>query len=262
MRFHRLPKEKLRRERWIRAMKRQNLPQTANTYVCSVHFSTGTGSTMERQPPMADPSIFLHVSKPVKSRRTRTSLGARTTGGGKVSLSPAAPSISASLSSQSEPFPLLPITQPPADVASETVDELTLLRRKVAKLEKENKAMEVSLKRLESTRLSFERLAQNAENFKFYTGIDLSAFQDVLVLLADSPGRMSYVDKGDEVQAGRGQQGPARRLSVQDELLLTLVKLRHDFPEADLACRFGVSQSSVSRIFTAWISCLFFLLKS
>ena len=93
VRFHRLPKEKLRRERWIRAMKRQNLSQTANTYVCSVHFSTGTGSTMERQPPMADPSIFLHVSKPVKSRRTRTSLGARTTGGEEVSLSPAAPPI-------------------------------------------------------------------------------------------------------------------------------------------------------------------------
>ena len=85
VRFHRLPKEKLRRERWIRAMKRQNLPQKANIYICSVHFPTGTGSTMEKQPPMADPSIFLHISKPVKSRRTRTSLGVRTTGGGEVS---------------------------------------------------------------------------------------------------------------------------------------------------------------------------------
>ena len=35
------------------------------------------------------------------------------------------------------------------------------------------------------------------------------------------------------------------------------MKLRHDFPEADLGQRFGVSQSTVSRIFSTWIMSLY-----
>ena len=38
---------------------------------------------------------------------------------------------------------------------------------------------------------------------------------------------------------------------------MTLLKLRHDFPESDLAARFGISQPTVSRIFSAWIRCMY-----
>ena len=38
---------------------------------------------------------------------------------------------------------------------------------------------------------------------------------------------------------------------------MTLVKLRHDFPESDLAARFGISQPTVSPIFSAWIRCIY-----
>ncbi len=39
------------------------------------------------------------------------------------------------------------------------------------------------------------------------------------------------------------------------------MKLRHDFPEADLGQRFGVSQSTVSRIFSTWLVCLYYTFK-
>ena len=45
-------------------------------------------------------------------------------------------------------------------------------------------------------------------------------------------------------------------LRSEDELLLTLCKLRHNFPQDDLAMRFCVNQSTVSRIFSCWTEIL------
>ena len=42
-------------------------------------------------------------------------------------------------------------------------------------------------------------------------------------------------------------------LKPEDELLLTLCKLRHNFPQDDLAKRFGLHQSTVSHVFSSWI---------
>ena len=52
---------------------------------------------------------------------------------------------------------------------------------------------------------------------------------------------------------GRGRK---RKLSLEDELLLTLCKLRHNFPESDLAACFGVGQTTVSRILRARVLCM------
>ena len=52
-----------------------------------------------------------------------------------------------------------------------------------------------------------------------------------------------------------------RSLSPDAERLLTLMKLRHNFPELDLAQRFSVSQSTVSRIFSTWVLCLYHTYK-
>ena len=43
------------------------------------------------------------------------------------------------------------------------------------------------------------------------------------------------------------------KMSLQDQLLLTLVRLRLALREEDLAYRFGVSVSTVSRLVTTWI---------
>ena len=48
---------------------------------------------------------------------------------------------------------------------------------------------------------------------------------------------------------GKNQYDP-RRLPADDELLLMLVELWHNFPESDLAACSAVSQSTVSRTFS------------
>ena len=39
------------------------------------------------------------------------------------------------------------------------------------------------------------------------------------------------------------------------------MKFRHNFPELDLAQRFSISQSTVSRIFSTWTLCLYYTFK-
>ena len=92
--------------------------------------------------------------------------------------------------------------------------------------------------------------------FKFYTGVGTADFKNVLWIIGDAVHRLVYTGTGDEEHEGRDSRGPRRSLSVEDELFLTLCKLRHNFPEDDLAARFMISQSTVSRIFRTWVLCI------
>ena len=50
--------------------------------------------------------------------------------------------------------------------------------------------------------------------------------------------------------------GAARSLSLLDEFFLVLVQLRLGLLKRDLADRFGISESTVSRIFKSWMRLL------
>ena len=94
------------------------------------------------------------------------------------------------------------------------------------------------------------------EVFKFYTRVGTADFKNVLWIIGDAVHRLVYTGTGDEEHEGRDSRGPRRSLSVEDELFLTLCKLRHNFPEDDLAARFMISQSTVSEIFRTWVLCI------
>ena len=55
----------------------------------------------------------------------------------------------------------------------------------------------------------------------------------------------------------QSNKGCPRSLPPMEEFFLTLVRLRLGLLEQDIAYRFGVSQSTVSRIFTTWINFLY-----
>ena len=50
--------------------------------------------------------------------------------------------------------------------------------------------------------------------------------------------------------------GRSHKLQPVDELLLTLCKCRHNFPEEDLASRFDIHQTTVARIFASWMEAM------
>ena len=49
------------------------------------------------------------------------------------------------------------------------------------------------------------------------------------------------------------KSGPSRLMSVKDELVMTLMKLRLGSLNADLAVRFGVSETTVSKVINTWV---------
>ena len=50
--------------------------------------------------------------------------------------------------------------------------------------------------------------------------------------------------------------GPSRKLSIENEFFFTLIKLRLDLLQQDLAIRFDISTDKVSQIFITWIQLL------
>ena len=55
--------------------------------------------------------------------------------------------------------------------------------------------------------------------------------------------------------------GPSRKLPPLEEILLVLMRLKAGLFVQDLADRFGISISSVSRIYITWINFLYYELK-
>lgn len=53
------------------------------------------------------------------------------------------------------------------------------------------------------------------------------------------------------------RRGPKRRLSIKEEFVLTLVRLRRGFDVISLGNMFGVSGSSVSKTFLTWVCLLY-----
>ena len=254
--FHRLPADPVKKARWLQAMKRKNVPLTEHTRICSVHFDEQARSLSVRQAPRGDPSIFFRVSKVKKARLSLTSRGMRTTP--TSNSDPSSSQAENVIELEPTSVEAIPLTAPPV-VQDEAKAELLSLRLENARLREENDQLKSSLSQLDAVRLSFKNLKDDTTLFVFYTGLDQAAFHDIMKLVGDSPKRMLY--RGEEGDITKKPRGRSRHVPSEDELLLTIIKLRHNFPESDLACRFGISQSSVSRIFTTWVSCLYFTFK-
>ena len=110
---------------------------------------------------------------------------------------------------------------------------------------------------VENLQFSAAKLRGTPANFTFYTGLSVEAFDDILYLVGNAATTLTYSKNVDQPKKCTGN----RSLSPDAELLLVLMKLRHNFPEVDLAQRFSVGQATVSRIFSTWILCLYHTFK-
>ncbi|XP_064480407.1 uncharacterized protein LOC135393955 [Ornithodoros turicata] len=135
--------------------------------------------------------------------------------------------------------------------AKEILQEKQKVEFQLMQLEKEHdhctKAMDV------------HSLCISDERTQFYTGLpDLEIF-DALHDYLDPGENGSNIARQKKPgntppQAGCGRM---RKLSTKNELFLVLVRLRLGLFEQDLADRFGVSQSTVSRICISWLNFMY-----
>ena len=111
----------------------------------------------------------------------------------------------------------------------------------------------------------YENIKDRDELVKFYTGfpdhLTLLAFYEE-ILESDAKVMRQWDGKKGKVAYDELKCGRACKLALLEQLFMTLVRLRLGLPELDLAQRFNVSQSSVSRITMTWINLMYHNLKA
>ena len=122
----------------------------------------------------------------------------------------------------------------------------------------------------EARRFCFENIQDSDDDVLFYTGLPSSGvFYQLFQYLSPEGIRVNIVYRATAQNwAANKQTDPANapwretklsqgrppKLSQVNELFLTLVRLRLNLKEHDLARRFEISPSSVSRVFITWIN--------
>jgi len=155
--------------------------------------------------------------------------------------------------------------------ANDPETEIQSLNVLVAKLKLQVSQLQDELKeaRLSATLTLFrlENIKDKNEQVRYYTGFPdyptLLAFYEQ-ILESDAKVIKLWDSRrcGDSEEATDVKCGPSCKLPLLEQLFLTLVRLRLGLFETDLANRFGLSQSSVSRITTTWINFMFHSLKA
>ena len=138
-------------------------------------------------------------------------------------------------------------------------EEMSKLTARVAELEKE-----VSILRRDSelnhTKFRLQTIVSDDAKVAFYTGFPSYAhLKACFDFLRPATSHLLYRDSKRVLH--QSNKGRPRSLSPMDEFFLTLVRLRLGLLEQDIAYRFGVSQSTISRVFTSWINFMYLQFK-
>ncbi|KAF0755907.1 THAP-type domain-containing protein [Aphis craccivora] len=110
-------------------------------------------------------------------------------------------------------------------------------------LAEKNKNLQLQINNL-SIAFSFENLCQKEDLVKFYTGLPSNEIFLALFNLLKNCEIHYYLD------------WKVSSISKPDQLLITLMKLRHNFPHLDLSVRFGCSVATISNVTITWINIL------
>ena len=103
-----------------------------------------------------------------------------------------------------------------------------------------------------------EAIADNDDAIQFYTGFcDFQALKICYEFLGTSVHHLKYWGSNSKVNSVEFR-GTSRSMTPLNELFLVLCRLRCGLLEKDLAFRFQILQSTVSRILTTWINALYF----
>ena len=113
---------------------------------------------------------------------------------------------------------------------------------------------------LRSHVLSYENWRQDEERFEYYTGMTPAYWKVLWEQLDPSDENILSQEAAATEESGRlvcHGHGRRSKLSLEDQLLMTLMRLRLGRLEQDLAYEFGVHQTTVSRIFMKWINYMY-----
>ncbi|XP_052243538.1 THAP domain-containing protein 11-like [Dreissena polymorpha] len=110
--------------------------------------------------------------------------------------------------------------------------------------------------------LSVNELKENDKLFQYYTGLKVAVFDALFKYLEPKARHIKY-PHGERTclfkhhsEVNKRKPGKNRSTSLEEEMFMTLVKLKIGLQTVDCAVRFGMSPSNYSAIFTAWVTLL------
>lgn len=108
--------------------------------------------------------------------------------------------------------------------------------------------------------LFVDDVLKDDESVKFYTGIpSLACLTMIFNLLKPFAEKLKYWDKNKEKEvtyqkdSSKKKPGKQRLLTIMEEFILTLVRLRLGLLSRHLLDIFGISEGTVSKVFTTWV---------
>ena len=160
------------------------------------------------------------------------------------------------------------------DMTVENESELSVMKNEIECLKKKLHEKDVEMqeqklgedgeiagfrKQLTLAKFCLDRFKHSEAYFKFYTGFDTFEMFNIFYIFLQ-PGANALIYRGSvaniDFTTEPSKYGRSRSLQPQEELFLTLVRLRCGLPIEDLSVRFNISTSTISRIITTWIDFL------
>lgn len=288
--MHHFPMENTKKQRWLKALGLQDDEVGSHHRVCSRHFPEGDAKSHDPQLNLGKRFALPMKRWTGRAKRAKRREAARNlfSEGSHSRTSatddPPAGSISANDGEEVEKHPLMvaeageqletdyQLHELPTDDSLSTstssrvlsspfssvsvsdnttrvlVDKALLSR--IELLEAENKDLKSKLSKMSRKTFSVEDVAANDDLVKLYTGFTTySIFVAFYEFLGPSVNELAY--RGVSQRAQKRQR--RRKLDSLNQLFLTLIKLRLNLRNKDLAFRFGICESLVSRYVATWI---------
>ncbi|XP_057291809.1 uncharacterized protein LOC130614396 [Hydractinia symbiolongicarpus] len=154
---------------------------------------------------------------------------------------------------------IVPKTIAPTPVKKRNTMTSLGLKRKLPSPEKPKEINSLQTE-VDENKFTVDRFKHNTAHFKFYTGFkSYQMFKLVLEYLQPAADSLIYWGSNTNIENTKtynGKRGRSRATTAETEFFMILIRLRCGFPIEDMAIRFNMSTSNVSRIFITWIDFL------
>ena len=243
--FYKIPVEPTLRKKWLKLLKIKGFYNPGpNHQVCSAHFTEGKKTYENNIPTVMMPETSQTVKRENVFERNFKEVAETM------------PNAMESISSDHESRECM---QP---VAENLQEQLQLLQKKHDTLQEKHDTLQKKynddMKAMEQQLFRMERFIGSDHDFRFYTGFpNYSTFKVFFDFL--SPACNSLIYYGSSTGTCSQQQkkrGKPRSISPGQELFMVLVRLRCGLLIEDLAHRYSLSSSHVSRIWITWLAFL------
>ena len=240
MSFHKIPRNPELKKKWVRLLKRKGVREPGSSHrVCSVHFVGGEKTYINNVP-----TIFATAAcnKPRKSPALRVTVECENN-----SVVPDVPTnLETSLATESD--------------SCKNEDTIEKLKDDISQLQAKNMVLQTKydkdMKTLQCGLFQLERFLGSDSDFRFYTGFpNYSSFKVFYDYLSPACEHLVYYgsNTAPQTQESQSKCGKKRSMTAEQELFLVLVRLGLGLLLQDIAHRFNISTSQVSRIFKTWI---------